>query len=90
MCVLVYFTWLLDHLIYLKLRGEQLLCKAEQIQKIIHCCCLLGLYLTTWLLDVLWGQQIKLIQVALIQNCVKINETIFFSLKLFVASEVQT
>ena len=51
MCVLVYFTWLLDHLIYLKLRRDQLLCKAEQIQKIKHTLllCLDGLFLTTLL-----------------------------------------
>ena len=30
-CVLVYFSWLLDHVIYLKLRRQ---CKAEQIHKI--------------------------------------------------------
>ena len=33
-CVLVYFSWLLDHVIYLKLRIEYSLCKAEQILKI--------------------------------------------------------
>ena len=30
-CVLVYFNWLLDHVIYLKLRRECLFCQAEQI-----------------------------------------------------------
>ena len=32
--VLVGFSWLLDPVIYLKLRREQLLCKSEQIHKI--------------------------------------------------------
>ena len=34
-CVLVYFSWLLDHVIYLKLRREKMLCKAEQIKRIV-------------------------------------------------------
>ena len=33
-CVLVYFSGHLDHVMYLKMRRELLLCKAEQIQKI--------------------------------------------------------
>ena len=33
-CVLVYFSWLLDHVIYLKLRRECLLCQAMQIHKL--------------------------------------------------------
>ena len=32
-CVLVSFSWLLDHVIYLNIRRENILCKAEQIQK---------------------------------------------------------
>ena len=33
-CVLVYFSWLLDYVIYLKLSRELLICKAEQIHKV--------------------------------------------------------
>ena len=36
-----------------------------------------------YVLDVLWGQPIELAQVLLLQNCLKINGTTFFSLKLF-------
>ena len=33
-CPLIFFSWLLDHVIYLKLRIELTVCKAEQIHKI--------------------------------------------------------
>ena len=36
----------------------------------------------TYLVDVLWGQPIKLIRCLQLQNCVKINGMTFFSLKL--------
>ena len=32
-CSLVFFSWLLDHVIYLKMRKKISLCKAEQIHK---------------------------------------------------------
>ena len=38
---------------------------------------------TVHIIDVLWGQPIKLIQVASNSDCVKINGMAFFSLKLF-------